>query len=225
MSLSCNIAFAGLTAAGKTTHAKLLAQDLDYDYVSATDILLQILGIEEPGDQVWFSKLKEINQYRKDGGIDDALERRILHEHGLRSRTIMDTWALAWIGADPLVRVWIESDLPSRARKCLVSQQHQRQLDLAECRDLVKAKDEFNRDAFLRRHRFDLFTDRSRYDIVLRNTHLIPTATKHDAQAGVKAFAPVVRDAVIAVMTGNADAARKLTSDHPNEVLRITVSD
>ncbi len=40
-----NIAFAGLTAAGKTTHARRLAADLGYRYVSATDILLEILAL------------------------------------------------------------------------------------------------------------------------------------------------------------------------------------
>jgi cytidylate kinase len=38
-----NIAFAGLTAAGKTTHARRLAADLGYSYVLATDILFEIL--------------------------------------------------------------------------------------------------------------------------------------------------------------------------------------
>lgn len=37
-----NIAFAGLTAAGKTTHAKILAHELDYEYVSATKIILDM---------------------------------------------------------------------------------------------------------------------------------------------------------------------------------------
>ena len=40
-----SIAFAGLTAAGKTTHAQRLAADLGYDYVSATDILFEILRV------------------------------------------------------------------------------------------------------------------------------------------------------------------------------------
>lgn len=40
-----SIAFAGLTAAGKTTHAQRLAADLGYDYVSATNILFKILRV------------------------------------------------------------------------------------------------------------------------------------------------------------------------------------
>jgi cytidylate kinase len=50
-----NIAFAGLTAAGKTTHARRLAADLGYRYVSATDILLEILQVRDPGADLWFT--------------------------------------------------------------------------------------------------------------------------------------------------------------------------
>jgi len=50
-----NVAFAGLTAAGKTTHAQLLAADLGYDYISATDISFEILPV--PGDtHPWFTR-------------------------------------------------------------------------------------------------------------------------------------------------------------------------
>lgn len=217
----CNIAFAGLTAAGKTTHARRLARELDYQYVSATDILLELLGLEESGDQVWFTKLAEINRARGDGAVDAELEQRLLEAHRSRDGTVFDTWALAWIGDDPLVRVWIESDQPARARKCLVSQQDQR-LDVEECRQLITLKDEFNRRLFARRHGFDLFVDRARYGIVLDNSHLIAHATEAAAEAGIEAFAPIVRDAVEAVLTGDVARAQELTSEHPDEVHCIT---
>jgi hypothetical protein len=38
-----NVAFAGLTAAGKMPHTRRLAEELGYDYLSATDILLETL--------------------------------------------------------------------------------------------------------------------------------------------------------------------------------------
>ena len=121
-SQTSNIAFAGLTAAGKTTHAKRLAWALGYNYVSATDILLEILDIDEPGDQIWFTRLDEINAVRGDGAVDAELEERLVQMNRTRNRTVFDTWALAWIGDDPLVRIWIESDLESRSRKCFVSE-------------------------------------------------------------------------------------------------------
>ena len=49
-----SIAFAGLTAAGKTTHAQRLAADLGYDYVSATDILFELLRVPRDAHP-WFN--------------------------------------------------------------------------------------------------------------------------------------------------------------------------
>lgn len=219
-----NIAFAGLTAAGKTTHAKRLARELGYSYVSATDILLEILGIDEPGDQIWFTRLDEINAVRGDGAVDAELEERLVRMNRTRTRTVFDTWALAWIGDDPLVRIWLESDSESRSRKCVVSKRSEG-LRLAECRALIQAKDDFNRDMFRRRHGFDLFHDRGRYDAVLCNSHLIPVASVLAARAGIEAFAPVVRAAVECVLRSEETRARSLEETNPMEVHRITISD
>lgn len=218
-----NIAFAGLTAAGKTTHAKRLAEELGYSYVSATDVLLEILGIDDPSDQVWFTRLHEIQAARGDGAVDTELEELLVSMSQTQQRTVFDTWALAWIGQDPLVRIWIESDLQSRVRKCLVSQRSNR-LRRNECRELIQEKDGFNRRMFRLRHGFDLFNDRERYDVVLCNSHLIPVASTAAANSGIDAFAPVVHSAVMCVMTGDESSAHTLQRFRPKEVQRITVS-
>lgn len=217
-----NIAFAGLTAAGKTTHAKRLASELSYDYVSAADLLLEILGIGVPSNQVWFTRLHEIQVARESHAVDSELEERLVAMNRECQRTVFDTWALAWIGDDPLVRVWIESDLDSRVRKCVVSQRSTT-LDSEQCRALVQEKDEFNRRSFALRHGFDLFTDRCRYDAVLCNSHLIPAATEAMARSGINTFAPVVRAAIACVMKTNVAEARRLQECNPQEVQRITV--
>jgi cytidylate kinase len=213
-----NIAFAGLTAAGKTTHARLLAAELGYDYVSATEILLDILGINSNRDQVWFTKLDQINRARDDGSVDAELEQRLLDLSRACRRTVFDTWALAWIADDPLVRIWIESDPASRTRKCYVSQGDAPHLRLEECRTLIRQKDHYNREIFRHRHGFDLFTDRDRYDAVLCNTHLIPVASAAAAKAGVEAFAPVVSRAARSVLTSDRLSARALLSERPHEI-------
>jgi cytidylate kinase len=217
-----NIAFAGLTAAGKTTHSKRLAKELGYNYVSATDVLLDILGISDPSNQVWFTRLEEIQAARGDGAIDAELEERLVTMSRTHQRTVFDTWALAWIGDDPLVRIWLESDLESRVRKCLVSQRSG-ELGSEECRDLITEKDEFNRRMFHQRHDFDLFADRHRYDAILCNSHLIPEASSVAANSGIEAFAPVVYSAVTCVMKSDESGARALQMLKPKEVERITV--
>ncbi len=223
VNFTSNIAFAGLTAAGKTTHAKRLAAELSYDYVSATEILLEILDIDDPSDQVWFTRLEEIQAARGDGAVDAELEERLVSMSRTRRRTVFDTWALAWIGDNPLVRIWIESDLESRIRKCVVSQRF-KQLGPDECRRLIQDKDAFNRTLFHRRHDFDLFADRHRYDAVLCNSHLIPAATAAAANSGIEAFAPIVYAAATYVMNSDESSARALQQANPREVQRITAS-
>jgi cytidylate kinase len=216
-----NIAFAGLTAAGKTTHARRLALQLGYDYVSATEILLEMLGIDDPNGQVWFRRLEEIQAARGDGALDTELEERLVSISRTRRRTVFDTWALAWIGDDPMVRIWIESDVESRVRKCLVSQRST-QLSTAECKRLIQDKDEFNRHMFRQRHGFDLFEDRYRYDAVLCNSHLIPVATAEAANAGIETFAPVVYASAVSIVTGDESGARSLRQDNRREIQRVT---
>lgn len=215
-----NIAFAGLTAAGKTTHAQRLAADLGYDYVSATNILFEILRV--PRDtHPWFNQAGAISTARQDGAVDAELESRLIDLARTRDRTVFDSWALAWICPVPVVRIWIESDLPSRTRKCLVSLGSEPR-PLGECEAVLRSKDDYNRAMFLRRHGFDLFCDRERYHAVLCNSHLIPTATGQESRRGIEAFAPVVRDAALAVLEGRADGLAELRAGHPREVLAVT---
>src|ERR1700722_7780041 len=198
-----SIAFAGLTAAGKTTHAQRLAADLSYDYVSATDILFEILRVPRDA-QPWFNQADAISATREDGAVDAELESRLVDLARTRDRVVFDSWALAWISPVPVLRIWIESDLPSRTRKCLVSLGGEPR-PLGECEAVLRSKDDYNRAMFLRRHGFDLFRDRERYHAVLCNSHLIPSATQQESQCGIEAFAPVVRDAALAVLEGGAD--------------------
>ena len=191
-----NIAFAGLTAAGKTTHAKLLAHQLGYTWISATAILVDILGTGANPEKVWFTDYEKIQKARQDESVDIELERRVQalaeHQDGL----LLDTWAMAYIYGGPLIRLWIESDEDSRTRKCYVSQGSKKSLNLKECHKLIHEKDSDARIKFIKRLHFDLFTDMGKYDAILSNTDLIPEPTGQCSRAGIRAFSPVVYDVV-----------------------------
>jgi cytidylate kinase len=77
VTVMANIAFAGLTAAGKTTHARRLAADLGYDYVSATDILFEIMRMP-PGAHPWFTQADAVSAARESGAVDAELESRLV---------------------------------------------------------------------------------------------------------------------------------------------------
>ena len=134
---------------------------------------------------------------------------------------MFDSWALAWICPVPVIRIWIESDLPSRTRKCLVSLGDDPR-PLAQCERVLRAKDDYNRTMFRRRHGFDLFTDRERYHAVLCNSHLIPSATGQAARRGIEAFAPVILETALAVMAGDEAVMTRLREQKPREVLAVS---
>ncbi|MGV9865685.1 cytidylate kinase family protein [Rhodococcus koreensis] len=221
-----NIAISGLTAAGKTTHAKLLAAQLGYDYISATAKLLELAGYKgQDVDRVWFSQLSSINEMRKSDTLDDLLEAHLTELAESRDGLVLDTWAVPWISNADMVRVWIESDRLSRTWKCFVSQGAQPRLDLVECTNLIDEKDRTTRDIFLRRHGFDLFRDRTIFDVVLDNTQMIEAPTRASCDRGIGEFATVVSSAIESAIhcdsRKNLDGSIGWTDVQKTAVIRI----
>jgi cytidylate kinase len=193
-----NIAFAGLTAAGKTTHARLLAEDLGYDYVSATEIFLELASLDalKGTDEVWFNHFDAIEQLREGDHLDDALDHQLLTLCEARNRTVFDTWALAWISPVPVVRVWLGSDELSRRWKCYVSQLGKPGATMNKCEALIRKKDEGARTRFLRKHGFDLCVDHADFEVILDNTEYIDAPTREASDRGIAGFHPLLRKAV-----------------------------
>lgn len=185
-----NIVFAGLTAAGKTTHALLIARRLGYDYISASAVMLDRLSMEpDESNTLWVNRLVEVEQRRHERPVDRDVNDYLRAELRRRDRTVFDSWAAAWLGGPPCLRIYIESDRDSRALKVRVSQEpHGPFLSLAACQSLIDRKDGSTATTLLPLLGVDVRYDRSPFDLVLDNSMLIDEPTIASATRGIKAF-------------------------------------
>ncbi|RKR87278.1 cytidylate kinase [Micromonospora pisi] len=208
------IIISGLTAAGKTTHTALLADELRYDRLHITDLLLQELdGGQGSSVGVWFHRMAEIESLRDGGDADDRVD-NILRESMLRhDDLVVDAWALPWYSSGEAIRIWIGSDRLSRAWKCAVSSPAERSMSQVECVRLIDEKDDLSRRRFLGRYGFDLYSDRSPFDFVLDNSHLIAEPSRSSADLGISRFHKVVVACAQAAMSGCFDPLQKILDD------------
>lgn len=186
----------GLTAAGKTTHAKRLAAELGYDYVSGTGTLARILDIPVRDDPPRYAEIASQIAARRTDDVDRALEVELLRRSRERDRQVFDVWALPWTSDDPdLIRIWIESTPLTRTWKSYVSQGEWPTMTVEQCESHIEEKDDFNRRLFLRTIGFDLYTSREVFDVLLDNSFAIGEPTRTASNSGIETFAPIFRAA------------------------------
>jgi cytidylate kinase len=186
-----NIIISGLTAAGKTTHALLLARRLGYDYVSASQLMLRRLGIEpDESNTLWATRMAEVETRRDDSAVDQELNKYLATDLRQRDHVVFDSWSGAWLYQGPhCLRVWIESDRRSRAMKARVSQYpHGPILPLATCQALVDEKDDTTAARLRPLLGSDVRYNRAPFDLVLDNSTLINEPTIESARRGIASF-------------------------------------
>lgn len=186
-----NIVISGLTAAGKTTHALLLARWLGFNYVSASQLMLKKIDIPvDENNALWVTRMGEIETRRDSKPVDRDVNELLLRALKDNVHTIFDSWALPWLADQvPCLRIWMESSLESRALKARVSQEpYGPILSLEACRDLVVDKDRSTARRLEPLLGVDIRHDRSVFDLVLDNSTLISEPTIKSARQGISKF-------------------------------------
>jgi cytidylate kinase len=160
-----HICIYGLTAAGKTTHAKLLAQQFNCDYISASQLMFDELDYYDAGDHAtWLRNASEISARRESGSVDRKVNQKLLSLAERSDRIVFDSWTLPFMVRDaPGLRnaikfLKLESDEYSRAVRAIVSLGPAAQLSMEGAIRLISEKDESSRRIFASTFGFDIFS-------------------------------------------------------------------
>jgi cytidylate kinase len=195
MATSSNIVISGLTAAGKTTHALLLAEALGFTYVSSSQILASLAGYTvDSSKESWWDKLGgTLTAARHSGALDRKLDEEMCRLASEAREQIFDAWALPWTSLAPMLRIWLASTPEARTIKCCVSHLPA-ELPLTRCREIIDEKDDYSREMFDRLYHFDLFADHAVFDVIVDSTSLVTEPTESAAAIGIGYLDPVLRN-------------------------------
>jgi cytidylate kinase len=224
-----NITISGLTAAGKTTHARLLASTLGYSYVSGSAVLAAAAGLSVDSDRDWWIPHgAALSGLRACDDLDREVDRRLVAWSHRESHVVFDAWALPWLSKAPMLRIWLQSEDGSRDRKCVVSHMGSRPVTLEDARAIIVEKDAESREIFRRLYGFDLFIEHDCFDVVLDLSRLIPKPTRECSATSVRRADAALSAIVLAALRHpSADPARMADAigDLPRGAVRRVPAD
>ncbi|MGW3964826.1 cytidylate kinase-like family protein [Amycolatopsis sp. NPDC005003] len=198
MARTNKVLISGWTAAGKTTHARLVAAELGWTYLDMSPIMKQLTAVN--GSRDWTPEQDDIR--RRDRTIDLEADRRMLELVSDSSSVIVDAWLQPWLcRSATAVRVWLRSSWAARVRKCTVSHlRHHDHLSAREAAALMHRKDCFARKqfAYLYGVRFDY--DPALFDLHVDNSAYIAESSVAASDVGIREFQPVLMRHVEALL-------------------------
>lgn len=204
------ILVSGLTAAGKTTHSKLLAEDLGWSYVDIASVRKDVLGdqLDHPErDREWTPSHDRLRA--ADTSIDLQADQRMAAIVADRSNIVVDAWLQPWLyrGSDAL-RIWIESTIEARIMKAAVTAMRRGEIPPGDIGDIVAAKDDFSRTHFKHLYSIDLYGNPVIFCMIMDNSMYIGEPLIAESDAGIAAFRLVLLRRVKFALrvTGRSDA-------------------
>lgn len=207
-----NVMISGLTAAGKTTHCRLLQTSFGLSHFGVAECLISESGIGgalTPDDSsFWISAdAQELNKQRHSSdAIDSAVDRRMIDAARTQSGRVFDTFGLPFISDAPALRVWLESSLESRVMKAIVSHRGHRDQTPATIRDLIVEKDSWIVRYFDRKYGVALRPDEDVFDLVVDISQFICRAHLSSSRKSVRLADEIIQKAVAVVVRGDGIA-------------------
>lgn len=191
------ILISGLTAAGKTTHARLLATHWGCEYLGASQLRRVLLRTSS--DDLGHEWDPAIDLRRRDSPVYDRVLDEIISRQVQASvrPLIVDAWLQPWLCADDsAIRVWIESSLEARVRKATVTCLRNETALPFDLESQIAAKDDFSHSMFTRLYGIDFGPDPEIFDLIVDNSQFIAHPTVEASDFGISQFEPLLEQAI-----------------------------
>jgi cytidylate kinase len=194
------IIISGFSAAGKTTHSKLLARELGWQYIGMSAIRRSCIPASSSPQEEWLPAGDRLR------GVNTLLDREADHQMNERinitkTPIVVDAWLQPWLCELPgAVRVWLGSDFVSRAVKAQVSRLRSQLNPSHFIAETVAKKDEFSIAQFRRLYGIEFGPDPDIFDLFLDNSQYITDPTISASDAGIRRFSPLFNAHVSALL-------------------------
>lgn len=165
------ICLAGLTACGKSTAARRLAEEYGLKYVSGGTALKELAlktGYEAKGKGWWETPegLRFLEQRLYDPKFDKQIDAQLL-EWAERGNVVLDSWTMPWLTKKGF-KIWLEVSPSERARRL----SYRDGMSVVRASRIIREKDGKTRRIYARLYGFKLGEDYSPFDLILDSESL-----------------------------------------------------
>jgi cytidylate kinase len=190
------ILISGFTAAGKTTHARLLAGSLGWDYIGMSELRRARLPRGVLGEHEWLPVVDERRSASPE--CDEDLDRLMGLDIATSTRPlVVDAWLQPWLcNRSDALRIWLQSDRSSRLLKATVSHLRRGHGPPSSVAEQIRSKDQFSVDTFESLYGIKFGYDASLFDFSIDNSLYIQAASICASDRGIAEFEPELERAV-----------------------------
>jgi len=165
------ICLAGLTACGKSTAARRLAEKYGLEYVSGGTALKELAlkkGYKTRGRGWWEAPegMRFLEQRLRDPTFDKEIDARLL-EWVERGDVVLDSWTMPWLSKRGF-KVWLEVSPAERARRLA----HRDGMSVEAAAKVIGEKESKTRRIYESLYGFRLGEDYSPFDLILDSESL-----------------------------------------------------